>query len=453
MNTDITPQERRAVWALGGIMALRMIGLFMILPVFSLYATQLQNVTPTLVGLTIGIYGLTQAALQIPFGMLSDRFGRKPIITIGLILFIIGSIVAAVSTHIEGVLIGRALQGAGAISAALMALVADLTAEEHRAKAMGILGMGIGMAFMIGMAAGPVLSHLIGVPNMFWLIAVLAFLAIGVLYFLVPNPKESHLHRDAETVPSQFKRVLTDFNLMRLNAGTLFLHSQLTAMFVVIPLALQQDAGLPAEQHGWLYLPIMIFAMLAAVPFIIISEKKHKVKFFFILAIITLTFVQLSLIFLHESLMGLIILLWLFFAAFVFLEANLPSLISRTAPADSKGTALGVFATWQFLGAFVGGLMGGWLHHKVGISGVFVFCGILNVLWLLVTLSMKAPRYLSNLLLHLNCKSEQHAQTLAQQFLTISGVAEAVVVCEEQVAYLKIDKTLLDEAALEQLLT
>jgi len=199
-------------------------------------------------------------------------------------------------------------------------------------------------------------------------------------------------------------------------------------------------------------LPIMIFAMLAAVPFIIISEKKHRLKFFFMLAIICLIIVQGSLVFLHQSVSGLVILLWLFFAAFVFLEANLPSLISRTAPADRKGTALGVFATWQFLGAFVGGLMGGWLHHKVGIAGVFVFCGILNVLWLLVTISMKVPRYLSNLLLHLNCKNEQHAQMLAQQLLTISGVAEAVVVCEEQVAYLKIDKTLLDEAALEQVL-
>jgi|WetSurMetagenome_2_1015567.scaffolds.fasta_scaffold25859_2 predicted MFS family arabinose efflux permease len=451
MNTDITPQERRAVWALGGIMALRMIGLFMILPVFSLYATQLQNVTPTLIGVAIGIYGLTQAAFQIPFGMLSDRFGRKPIIAIGLILFAIGCVVAAISTTIEGVLIGRALQGAGAISAALMALVADLTAEEHRAKAMGILGMGIGMAFMVGMAAGPVLSHLIGVPGMFWLIAVLAFLAIGVLYLLVPNPKESHLHRDAEAVPSQFKRVLKDFNLMRLNAGTLFLHSQLTAMFVVIPLALQQNAGLPSDQHGWIYLPMMVFAMLAAVPFIVISEKKHRLKFFFISAIGILAFVQIGLVFLHQSLIGLIILLWLFFSAFTFLEANLPSLISRTAPADSKGTALGVFATWQFLGAFVGGVMGGWLH-KFGIMEVFVFCGILNLLWLGVAFSIQAPRYLSNHLLHLNCKDEQHAQTLTQQLLAISGVAEAIVVYEEQVAYLKIDKTLLDENALEQVL-
>lgn len=451
MNTDITPQERRAVWALGGIMALRMIGLFMILPVFSLYATQLQNVTPTLIGVTIGIYGLTQAAFQIPFGMLSDRFGRKPIIAMGLILFAIGCVVAALSTTIEGVLIGRALQGAGAISAALMALVADLTAEEHRAKAMGILGMGIGMAFMVGMAAGPVLSHLIGVPGMFWLIAVLAFLAIGVLYFLVPNPKESHLHRDAETVPSQFKKVLKDFNLMRLNAGTLFLHAQLTAMFVVIPLALQRDAGLPSDQHGWIYLPMMIFAMLAAVPFIVISEKKHRLKSFFISAIAILAFVQIGLVFLHQSLIGLIILLWLFFSAFTFLEANLPSLISRTAPADSKGTALGVFATWQFLGAFVGGVMGGWLH-KFGIMEVFVFCGVLNLLWLGVAFSMQAPRYLSNHLLHLNCKDEQHAQTLTEQLLKVTGVAEAIVVYEEQVAYLKIDKHLLDENALEQVL-
>ena len=452
MNHAFSPLERRATLAISSIMGLRMLGLFLILPVFSLYAAELDHITPTLIGLAIGAYGLTQAILQIPFGLLSDRFGRKPMITFGLILFAIGSVVAALSDgNIYGIILGRVIQGAGAVSAVLMALTADLTREENRTKAMATIGMSIGGAFLLALIISPILNAWIGIPGMFWLIAILAIGAIAVLHTFVPTPILSSVHRDAQTVPAQIKGVLRNPQLLRLDIGILILHMQLTAMFVVMPLALLNHAGLSGEQHWKVYLPVMLASIVVMIPFIIIAEKYRKMKLIFSGAIATLMLVQLALSQWHQSLFSLVIALWLFFSAFNLLEASLPSLISKTAPPSSKGTAMGVYASGQFFGAFLGGLGGGWLYQHHGMGAVFLLCAISSFVWFLLAVSMKTPQHLSSYLIKIKADNTQAAETLSRQLLTVKGVAEAVIVCDENVAYLRVDHKILDESALQKL--
>lgn len=448
-HLTMSATERRASMALASIMSLRMLGLFMILPVFSLYAAHLEGVTPTLIGIAIGIYGLTQAVLQIPFGMLSDRLGRKPVIAAGLVIFALGSLVAALADSIGWIIVGRILQGAGAISAAIMALTADLTREEHRTKAMAIIGMSIGLSFAFAMVAGPVLNTWIGVPGIFLLIGVLALLSILVLYFGVPQPAHSGFHSDTEPVPAQFKRVLSDGELLRLDIGSFTLHAQLTGMFVIIPLALQ-DAGLIAAKHWMVYLPVMLLSFLAMVPFIIIAEKRRRLKQIFSAAVLVLVGVQLLLAQFHYHLWAIGLLLFVFFTAFNLLEASMPSLLSKIAPPESKGTAMGAFSTLQFLGAFVGGTGGGWLYQHYGMNAVFLFSAAGSALWFLLAATMRQPRYLTTHLLHVGELDPAQARLLSQRLLEISGVEEAAVIAEEGAAYLKIDKQRIDMDALEE---
>jgi MFS family permease len=446
---QMTAHERRAAVSLASIFALRMMGLFMILPVFALYADGLEGVSSTQVGLAIGIYGLTQALLQIPFGMLSDRIGRKPVIAGGLLIFAVGSMVAAMATTIEGVILGRALQGAGAVAAAVMALAADLTSEAHRTKAMAVIGMSIGFSFVLAMVAGPVLNHWIGVPGIFGLTAVLALVGIGLLYLVVPTPVRSSFHRDAEAEPSQFRRVLFDGQLLRLDLGILVLHLVLTASFVVLPLALR-DSGFEPIHHWRLYLPVMVAAMALAIPFIIIAEKKRRIKHVFVGAVGVLLLSQLALVWGYHDFWAIALLMLSFFIAFSLLEATLPSLVSKVAPAQSKGTAMGVYTTSQFTGAFIGGVAGGWIHEVQGDSAVFILCSALIALWLLAALSMREPRYLSSEMLPVGEHDSEQAWLLERQLLAVRGVAEASVNVDDGIAYLKVDSRELDRGALEQ---
>lgn len=445
----MTPLERRSAISLAGIFSLRMLGLFMILPVFALYAEHLQGMTPFLVGLAIGIYGLTQALLQIPFGMLSDRIGRKPVIAGGLLIFALGSVVAAYAGTIEGVILGRALQGAGAIAAAVMALTADLTTEEHRSKAMAIIGMSIGLSFMLAMIAGPLLNRWIGVPGIFALTAVLALLGVVVLYTFVPKPSRSVFHRDAEVEPAQFRLVLRDSQLLRLDLGIMVLHLALTASFVVLPQALVQS-GLEAEHHWQLYLPVMLLAISMAFPFIIIAEKKRRMKLVFSTAVALLMCTQVGLVWGLGSFWAIAVLLQLFFMAFNLLEATLPSLVSKVAPAESKGTAMGVYTSSQFIGAFIGGAVGGWLQGRFGSEAVFAFTAGLVALWWLFVLSMREPPYLSSEMFSVAVRDVAAARHLEQQLGSVSGVAQASVNVDDGVAYLKVDSRELDRDALKQ---
>jgi len=444
--------ERRSVFSLAGIYSLRMLGLFLILPVFALYAEHLDGVTPTLIGLALGAYGLTMALLQIPFGMLSDRIGRKPVITVGLIIFAIGSVVAASSHDIWGVIFGRALQGAGAIAAAMMALLADLTREEIRTKATAMIGMSIGISFTVSLILGPWLDAAIGVNGIFWLTAVLALGAIVVLHTAIPTPAHSSIHRDAETIPAQLGAALRNFELLRLDIGILILHSIMTAMFIALPFVLRDQLHLPSVHHSWVYLPILIVAMGLMIPMIIIAEKRKKMKPVFLVAITLIAASAAVLALFHTGWTGVITGLLLFFIAYNVLEATLPSLVSRIAPVDGKGTAMGVYSTSQFLGAFVGGAGGGMLLGKFGVEGIFIACSIGALLWLALAFGMAPPRMRSAMIMAVDPSLIGGAKGLETQLLKLAGVAEARIAVEENVAYLRVEKEHFDAEAAKALL-
>ena len=446
----MTAGERRAAFWLAGVFSLRMLGLFMILPVFALYAEHLRGNTPALAGLAIGIYGFSQALFQIPFGFLSDRYGRKRMIYLGLLIFAGGSVVAALADSIWGVILGRALQGGGAVSAAVMALAADLTREEHRIKVMAMIGITIGLSFAASMILGPLLNGWVGVPGIFWLTGLFALLSIAVVRFRVPDPLSSGIHRDAEPVASQFGRVLFDRQLLRLNFGIFTLHLLLTATFVAVPLALR-DAGLSSDRHWEVYLPVLLLSMVAIVPFIVIAEKHRRLKAVFLGAIATLVLTEFGLLQLHDSALEIAALMLVFFSAFNLLEATLPSLIAKMAPPDAKGTAMGIYSSSQFLGAFVGGALGGWLRGLLGLKGVFALTTFGALAWLLVAWTMANPRYLSSYLLNVGDLDDVEARLLTLRLCEVPGVAEAVVVAAERVAYLKVDRSALDELALREL--
>lgn len=451
ITSPMTPLEKRATASLASIYALRMLGLFMLFPVLSLFAEQMEGSTPLLIGLAISIYGLTQAILQIPFGLLSDHFGRKKIIIIGLILFAAGSVVAATSTTIYGVLLGRAIQGCGAIAAAIMALVADLTQEVHRTKAMAGIGASIGISFGVALTIGPVIAGYIGISGIFYLTAILSLLAILLVLLVVPNPKKSSVHRDAELVPAQFLSVLKMPDLLRLNYGIFILHLCLTASFVVLPLLIR-DAGLPPENHWGVYLSIMVSAMVVAIPLIIIAEKKRQMKRVFVGAIVALILAGWGLFNWAADLSGIIGFLWLFFCGFSVLEATLPSLISKTAPGDLKGTAMGAYSSAQFMGAFIGGVVGGWLYGEAGAAMVFLFTAMAATSWMLVAMFMNTPNYLANMLISLDAVSEAKGEHLTAQLLAVPGIKEVTLHFEESVAYLKVDNKILQKEALQRLL-
>ena len=449
-NSGMTPTERRAAFSLAGIFSTRMLGLFMILPVFALYTEHLEGATPFLVGLAIGIYGLTQAVLQIPFGMLSDHIGRKPVIYGGLVVFAIGSVVAATSDSIHGIILGRAIQGGGAIAAAVMALAADLTREEHRLKAMAIIGMSMGVSFSISLVLGPLFDSWFGVHGLFWMTAVLALAAMGILAVAVPTPAVSRFHRDAETVPSQFKNVLGNSQLLRLDFGIFVLHLILTAIFVAVPLDLQNKAGLASEHHWMVYLFVMVIAFIGMVPFIIIAEKKRKMKQIFVGAIALLIVAVFSMSMVSSSLVGMVAALLGFFLAFNLLEASLPSLVAKIAPADMKGTAMGVYTSSQFLGAFAGGITGGFIYQQIGAEGVFIFCGLMASIWVILASTMQPPRYLGSYMINIGKVDEARSQELSADLAKVAGVVEVVVIAEDEIAYLKVDNQVVDEAELEK---
>ncbi len=445
--------ERRTAVSLSVIYSMRMLGLFMILPVFSLYADKLQGATPVLIGLALGIYGLTQGLLQIPFGLLSDRIGRKPVILAGLLLFAAGSVLAAMSESIYGVIAGRALQGTGAIAAVVMALAADLTREDHRTKVMAMIGMSIGASFMLAMVLGPIFYNWIGLSGIFWFTAAMALAGIAIMVMVVPTPVHSSVHREAEPVPALFKKVLADGQLLRLDIGIFCLHTLLTASFLVFPLVLRNELGLSSDQHWGFYLPVLFTSVILMVPLMILAEKHRRIKPVFQVAVLVLALAQMALAILPNQMEWFVIVLVIFFVAFNLLEAILPSLVSRMAPADSKGTAMGFYSSSQFLGVFTGGLVGGYVLQHWGNTGVLFMCMAVAGCWFIISLGMKTPRFLSSYVLNVGSINIAQAALLAEKFNNIQGVEEVVVVAEDGVAYLKVEKKLLDETALQACLT
>ncbi|MFZ9151012.1 MAG: MFS transporter [Burkholderiales bacterium] len=385
----MTPLELRASIGLSGIFGLRLLGMFVILPVFAIYAEHLPGGDNlTLVGLAIGAYGLTQALLQIPFGWWSDRYGRKPVVYIGLVIFAVGSFVAALAPNIYMVIFGRMLQGAGAISAAVIAMTADLTREDQRAKAMAMIGSTIGVAFALSLVASPWLNSLIGVPGIFALTGVLALGAMLVMWRVIP---------DAPQVPpapgralKDFWHVLTDPQLARLNWGIFALHAVLMALFIVVPFGLR-DAGLPVGSHWQVYLPVMLGSFVLMMPAVLQAGNPVLLRRWFILSIVVLLAAHLALPWLQSSVWLLSLFLLAFFSPFNALEAMLPTLTTRLAPAHAKGTAIGLYSTIQFFGTFLGASAGGVLYKNWGVDAVIGFDIVLLAIWLILALGMRVP--------------------------------------------------------------
>jgi MFS family permease len=384
----MSAQELRASASLAGVFGLRMLGLFLILPVFAVHAPRLSGgENLMLVGVALGAYGLVQAILQVPFGMASDRWGRKPLMVIGLLIFAAGSFLAAGAEHIWTTIVGRGLQGAGAISAVVMALAADLTRDQHRVKTMAMIGATIGFSFALSLVAAPSLYHLIGMGGLFSLTGVLALAAIGVIVWLVPDAPRRPAAAGAGT-PGALRAVLRDAQLMRLNAGIFVLHLVQMAMFVVVP-PLLVASGLPLAAHWKLYLPVVLASFALMLPPVLHADRRNAGRGVMLGAILLLLLAEGGLTFSGPHVAPLAVLMLAFFCAFNVLEALIPSLVSRLVPAQARGTAIGVYNTTQTLGLFCGGLLGGWIAGRFGPAAVFAACAALALAWLGIAYGMR----------------------------------------------------------------
>ena len=375
------PSERRATFALSLIVSLRMLGLMMVLPLFVLEAGQYQGATASLVGLAFGAYGLTQALLQIPLGMLSDYVGRKPVMVAGLLMLALGSAVAATGHSISSLMLGRILQGGGAIGSTAIACLADLTQEESRSKAMAILGISIGVSFFLSMMLGPLLSAWISLSGIFWCTGLFALLAIAIVYGYLPTPPPS-LRIKNNRLRQSFTLILSNAALLQLNVGVFFLHAISTASFVALPLLLKETLGLNLQQQWKIYLPVLLIAFILTFTLISFAEKKAKNPLLLLTSISSLGLAETLFYFFPSTGTTLVFSLLLLLTVFSILEALLPALVSKLAPPENKGAAMGLFSSSQFLGIFAGGALGGLLHQHCSLGAIFLFAATLAAIWL-----------------------------------------------------------------------
>jgi len=390
-ENSMTALERRTVGSLALLYSFRMLGLFMVLPLLALYAADLPGATPARIGLALGVYGLTQAVLQIPFGWLSDQVGRKPVIIFGLLLFALGSVIAALSDSVTGIIVGRTMQGAGAIASTVMALVADLTREEQRTKAMALVGMSIGLSFAVALVLGPLVAAFAGLSGVFWFTALLALCGVAIVVLVVPAPPAVGMaHQEVGARAGLIGRSLADPKLARLNFGVFVLHFILMACFMVVPGFLEQAAGIDREQHWQVYLPALLLSIVGMVPMMMLAERGGRPRQMFLLGIVLVFAATATLGFTTTNLL-FYVGLWIFFVGFNYLEATLPSLVSKTVFAGGKGTAMGVYSTCQFLGAFAGGAGGGWLLQHSGQGALLGVCLLLAACWWLLVLLAAHP--------------------------------------------------------------
>ncbi len=445
-STAMLPSERRAAWSLALIYMVRMLGLFVILPVFSLFAEDYNHSSPFLIGLAIGIYGLFQAVLQIPFGLLSDRIGRKKAITLGLVLMVLGSVVAALADSIYWVIAGRALQGAGAVSAVLMALAADLSRDDQRTKMMAVLGASIGLSFLLSLLIGPLLIQAFSLKALFWLSALSALAAIAILYLVVPDPEQGGFSADTGASLLRVRDLVKMPALRQLDFSIFCLHLLITATFVAVPLLLR-DAGLDPTTHWKVYLLAMLVALFFMVPSLIAAERYGLMRLVIFASIAGLLLTQLMFVLLPAQLPALIFAICCFFGFLSTLESLLPSLLSRFAPAGTRGSASGVYSSSQFFGAFVGGAGGGWLIGQGGFILLFCALAVVCVIWLFAVRGFQPPPRLASYRQRLTPSQLSDPTQTRGYLMNLPGVADALVSVDEGVAYMKIDKTLFQPPA------
>lgn len=445
-----TPVERRAAFSLSFLYVTRMMGLFLLLPVLSVLAQDLSGATPLLIGLAVGIYALFQALLQIPFGLLSDRFGRKPVILAGLAIFIAGSLVAANTDSIWGIIIGRAMQGGGAISAVIMALAGDLTRDNQRTKIMAVIGASIGLSFFLSIIIGPLLMARFNLDGIFYVIALSGVVAALLVLFVVPEPEQNNQDRNISVVINAMPGLLRHPDLLKIDFGILVLHLLITAGFVCIPLKLL-STGVAAEAHWLVYLIGAVGSLAILLPMLGFAERKLPVNRVMAVGVTGLAIAFIVIGVAPDIYWMLAASMILFFGFLSVLESLLPSLASRTAPVSLRGTAMGIYSTSQFLGAFIGGVAGGWLVGKLGVTGALLALSVICFFWLPVAFQMKSPERLSNYRLPLReSLLGNDTVALGQNLRRIAGVTEVSVVKAEQAAYLKVDRRQFDENDLRQ---
>ena len=450
-NQSLNALEKRAAFSLASVFAFRMLGLFMLMPVLAIYGQSLEHVSPMWIGLAIGAYGLTQALLQIPMGWLSDRIGRKPVIIGGLVVFALGSAIAAVADSIYMVTIGRALQGMGAIASALLALAADLSRDEQRPKVMAVIGMCIGLSFATAMLIGPMVAASFGISGVFWLTVCLACIGIVIVSFIVPNTLNRAPKGDTTASFKDIKQLLQNKQLVRLNLGVMLLHLTLTTIFVVLPSQLILG-GLEAESHWHLYIPVLLAAFLLMAPLMMVAIKKQKEKQVFLFSIFILALSPLGLILLPASVVGIAVCMSIYFVAFNFLEATMPALVSRIAPANQKGSAMGVFSSGQFFGAFLGGILGGYLAQMSEANTVFAAVAGVGLIWLIIAWKMQIPPKSKLISLMADLSDPTKTAQLAEKLVALPGGIEATMVNDENRSYLKVNDKEFDINQAKQIL-
>lgn len=430
-------EELRAGVSLGTLYALRMFGMFLILPVFAVHAPSLAHGDDLmLVGLALGAYAFTQAVFQIPYGMAADRFGRKRVIVFGLLVFAAGSFIAAASTDIYLTILGRCVQGAGAIAAAVMALAADLTREAHRTKTMAMIGASIGLVFAISLVAAPVMYRWIGLGGIFALTGVLALTGVWLTLAAVPAEPAARAAEGLDLGGTALREVLGNAELARLNFGIFALHLTQMAMFVVVPLLLVDPGGLAASEHWKVYLPVVLLSFVLMIPPLLAAERHGRSRRLFAGSIALIGLAQLGLTWWATGVATIAVLLLAFFVAFNLLEAAIPSLVTRLAPQRAKGTALGVYNTTQAMGLFAGGALGGLLAQHLGVHAVFVACALLMMVWLLVVAWMRVPPPVRTHVVAVSAGLDP--EELRRRLVEVPGVRAAVVVPGEGVARLEV---------------
>ncbi len=443
-------QELNATVSISLLYVVRMLGLFMVLPVLPLLVDEIADSTPFLIGLALGVYGLSQALLQIPLGILSDIIGRKPVLLAGLLVFVAGSLVAASSENIYGIIAGRFLQGCGAIASTLLALLSDVTQTENRSKAMAIVGMSIGASFGISLVLGPWVNNLFGLEGIFLGTALAGLVGIAILYLLVPTPEKMNLSLDSHLEVTRLSEVISHSGLVKTILGIFILHFLLMSSFVAFPVLMQGTGEVESSDHHLVYLSILVVTFVFMVPFMWLSDKPHWVKPLMLMMIgffISSSFLLSRFITFYPVMASML----MFFMAFNLLEVVLPSIVSKLAPAGSRGTAMGVYSTAQFAGAFVGGAVGGYIAGAWQISDLMYVNIAVCLVWFMVSLSIPKTGNVQTLTYSLTGIDQPGAKKVRDALLSIEGVNEAVIIESEQIAYLKVDDNLLDKEALDQL--
>lgn len=448
--SSMTKSERKVSASLASVYALRMLGIFLLLPVFTLFAEGLEGGSnKTMVGLAFGIYGLTQALLQLPFGFLSDRFGRKRVLYVGLAIFAAGSFVCAMATSVEAMVWGRALQGAGAISAVVTALLADLTRDEVRVRAMSMIGMSIGLTFSLSLVISPLLDRTIGVKGIFVLMGVMVLLAIAYIGFRVPTPAKTRSHEDQEAKAGMLPLVFKDPQLWILNFGIFVLHCAQMALFFALPHVLMENFGMPKESHWYVYLPVTLLGLVLMVPAVILGETRGKIKEALLASVALLFVAQSSPALSQQSLWGIFFALGLYFVGLDVLEAILPSWVSKMTPARVKGTAMGVYSTLMSLGIFSGSVVGGFLSSRHGYASVFIFNAVLMALWFLLSLLLRRPRIVKTLMFGVKTEEASTLDGAIADLLAMPGVVEVSASQDRRTVYVRVESKVADVPAIE----